>query len=181
MFFSSLLLAISSSMDSLGIGITYGLKKIKLKKCAKLIFFIASFFITLLSFIVGNTFKYIFSENFFKLIGFLILLFMGLIMILKNNFDEHTFDLDNSNDIDNKEALLLGVALSIDSFCIGIGALSLGINIFLFAIIVACLQYFFLTIGNYLGIHLSNLNKIPQNIWTIISGIILILIGFFKL
>ena len=37
MFISSLLLAISSSIDSLGIGVTYGLKRIKLKKWTKLI------------------------------------------------------------------------------------------------------------------------------------------------
>ena len=106
---------------------------------------------------------------------------MGLVIITKKNYNECTFDLDNSNDIDYKEAMLLGFALSLDSFCIGVGALALGINMILFALIVACLQYLFLTIGNLLGIYLSSLKNIPQNIWTKISGIILILIGFLKL
>ena len=181
MIFSSLLLAISSSMDSLGIGITYGLKRIKLKKWDKAILFCISIFVTLISILIGNILKNIFSESFFKILGISILIIMGLVILAKNNYNECTFDLDNSNDIDYKEAMLLGFALSLDSFCIGVGALALGINMILFALIVANLQYFFLTIGNLLGIQLSNFKNIPQSIWTKISGIILILIGFLKL
>ena len=181
MIFSSLLLAISSSMDSLGIGITYGLKRIKLKKWDKLILFCVSIFVTLISILIGNILKNIFSKSFFKILGVSILIIMGLVIITKKNYNECTFDLDNSNDIDYKEAMLLGFALSLDSLCIGVGAFALGINMFLFALIVACLQYLFLTIGNLLGIHLSNLKNIPQNIWPKISGLILILIGFLKL
>ena len=181
MIFSSLLLAISSSIDSLGIGITYGFKKIQLKKWSKIILFCISILITFIAFVIGSIFKNFFSENFFKLIGTLILVIMGLIVIFKTDTEEYTFDLDNSNDIDYKEALILGIALSLDSLCIGISAISLGINMFIFAIIVAFLQFAFLSIGNFLGIHLSNINKVPQSIWTKISGILLILIGLLKL
>ena len=181
MFFSILILAISSSMDSLGIGITYGLKRIQLKKWDKLILFCISIIVTLFSISIGNFLKNIFNENILKLTGSLILLFMGLFIILKNDKNEYTFDFDNSNDIDYKEALLLGLALSLDSFCIGIGVYALGINILFFSLLVAFLQYLFLTIGNFLGINLSNLKNISQNLWTKISGIILIVISISKL
>ena len=181
MFFSILILAISSSMDSLGIGITYGLKRIQLKKWDKLILFCISIFVTLFSISIGKIFKNFFNENILKLIGSLILLFMGLFILFKNDRNEYTFDLDNSNDIDYKEALLLGLALSLDSFCIGIGVYALGINILFFSLLVAFLQYLFLTIGNFLGINLSNLKNISQNLWTKISGIILIVISISKL
>jgi len=180
MIFSSLLLAISSSIDSLGIGITYGFKKIQLKKWSKIILFCISILITFIAFVIGSIFKIFFSENFFKLIGTLILVIMGLIVIFKTDTEEYTFDLDNSNDIDYKEALILGIALSLDSLCIGISAISLGINMFIFAVTVAFLQFAFLSLGNFLGIHLSTINKIPQNLWTKISGILLILIGIFR-
>ena len=134
-----------------------------------------------MSILVGSILKNIFNETSFKLIGTLILVLMGLVIIFKTDNKYHTFDLDNSNDIDNKEALLLGLALSLDSFCIGIGAISFGINMFVFAISVACLQFAFLTLGNFLGIHLSNFEKIPQSVWTKFSGTLLILIGFWKL
>ncbi len=146
MLFSTFILGISSSMDSLGIGITYGLKRMKLKKWDKLLLFCISIFVTLISILIGNILKNIFSESFFKILGISILIIMGLFILVKNNHNECTFDLDNSNDIDYKEAMLLGFALSLDSFCIGVGAFALGINMFLFALIVACLQYLFLTI-----------------------------------
>lgn len=181
MFFSILILAISSSIDSLGIGITYGLKRIELKKWTRLILFCVSILVTILSIISGNILKNIFSEYFFKLIGTVILVLMGLLIVLKTDYEDQTFDLDNSNDIDIKESLILGIALSLDNFCIGIGAISLGINMFKFAILVAILQIAFLSLGNFLGIHLLSFNKVPQSIWTKISGILLILIGLFKL
>lgn len=181
MFFSILILAISSSIDSLGIGITYGLKKIQLKKWARLILFFVSISVTILSIISGNILKNIFSEKFFKLIGTIILVFMGLFIVFKKDYENQTFDLDNSNDIDIKESLILGIALSLDNFCIGIGAISLGINMFIFALAIAFLQFAFLSLGNFLGIHLSSFNKVPQSIWTKLSGILLILIGLFKL
>ncbi len=181
MLLNILLLAISSSMDSLGIGITYGFKKIHLRKWDKLILFCISIFITFFSIFIGKFLGNIFDENIFKLIGSLILLVMGFFIVLKNDKNEYTFDLDDSKDIDYKEAILLGLALSLDSFCIGIGAYALGTNILIFSILVAFLQYLFLTIGNFLGIHLLNLKNIPQNLWTKISGIILILISISKL
>ena len=46
MFFNTLVLALSSSIDSLGIGITYGLRHIKLLKKSKIILFLVSIFIT---------------------------------------------------------------------------------------------------------------------------------------
>ena len=67
MLFSTLILGISSSMDSLGIGITYGLKRMKLKKWDKVILFCISIFVTLISILTGNILKNLFSESFFKI------------------------------------------------------------------------------------------------------------------
>lgn len=181
MFFSILLLAISCSIDSFGIGVSYGCKKTKLKNSAKLILFVISFAITIFSFIIGLFFRNIFSEGFFKLIGSVILIIMGLLIILKKENEDFNFDLDNSNDIDNKEALFLGVALSLDSFCIGIGAFAFGMNMFLFAILVACLQFLFLSLGNCVGISITNSKFFSQNLLTKISGVVLILIGILKI
>lgn len=181
LFISSLILAISSSIDSIGLGITYGLKRTILTKQDKLILFFISAIVTLISGLIGNILKNILSEKFFNFIGSIILICIGLFIIFETNNKEYSFDFDNSNDIDCKEAIFLGLALSLDSLCIGIGAVSLGINIFFFSILVAFLQFLFLSIGNFLGINLSNFKFIPQSVWTKISGIALILIGALKL
>lgn len=180
MFFGALILAISSSIDSLGIGITYGLKKTKLYKIDKIILFFISLFTTFLAGLLGNFLKHLLSHNICEFIGSAILICMGIFIIINTNDKEISFDLDNSNDINYKEAILLGIALSLDSLCIGIGGSTIGINIYIFSILVAILQYVFLSIGNLLGIHLTNIKKIPQNTWTTISGILLIIIGLIR-
>ena len=59
---NSLLLAISSSIDSLGIGITYGIKNTKISKLGKIILFIISLLITYISILFGNIIQYIFPN-----------------------------------------------------------------------------------------------------------------------
>ena len=180
MFFNTLILALSSSIDSLGIGITYGLRHIKLLKKSKIILFLVSIFITFLAGIIGNILKNTLSANICEFIGSAFLLCMGIFIIIQTNNKEVSFDFDNSNDISPKEAIWLGLALSLDSLCIGIGGSTIGINIYLFSILVSILQYIFLSIGNYCGIHLTKFNKIPQSFWSKASGVLLILIGLIK-
>ena len=180
MFLNTFLLAISSSIDSLGIGITYGLRHTKLLKKSKIILFLISIFITFLSGLVGNILKSTLSTNVCEFIGSALLLCMGIFIIIKTNEQEISFDFDNSNDISPKEAIFLGIALSLDSLCIGIGGSTIGINVYLFSVLVAILQYVFLSIGNYCGIHLIKFSSIPQSFWSKISGILLILIGLIK-
>ena len=63
MFINTFILAISSSIDSLGIGITYGLRKTKLYKIDKFILFVISFIMTLISGFIGNILKNILSNK----------------------------------------------------------------------------------------------------------------------
>ena len=90
-------------------------------------------------------------------------------------------DLDHSNHIDAKEALYLGSAISIDAFCAGVGCSAIGITSYLFPLFISIFHIIFLSFGSYLGENLSLRTKIPDNIWSIISGILLITIGFSKL
>ena len=101
--------------------------------------------------------------------------FLGItIQIIK---DPISSDFDFSCKIDTKEAIYLGIALSIDSFCIGIGSSILGANSLLFPILVALFQFIFLSIGTAFGKKINKASKIPNNIWNLISGVLLIVIG----
>ncbi|WP_081833596.1 manganese efflux pump [Geomicrobium sp. JCM 19055] len=56
-------------------------------------------------------------------------------------------DVDNSGTISVKEAVLLGVALSLDAFGAGFGASMLGYSVVWFALIVSIMCVTFLVIG----------------------------------
>ena len=185
-----LLLAISSSIDSLGIGITYGIKNTKISKLSKIILFIISLITTYISIFFGNIIQYIFPNSFTNFLGCFILVCMGIYICFqaskKENDSKNIFnnpissDLNNSKIIEPKEALILAIALCLDSFCIGISGSMADINLSLFPFLVSAFQLIFLNLGSYLGIHIINFCKLPQNIWSVISGILLIFIGFIK-
>ena len=85
------------------------------------------------------------------------------------------------NDIDPKEAILLGLALSLDSFGIVTCSAVAGIYNSFIPIFISTLQMIFLRLGNYIGSKIRTKGKYSDNIWSIISGILLIIIGIIKL
>lgn len=208
MLLSYFLLAASVSVDSLGIGITYGLRKTKISKGANCILFILSVIITSFSVVIGNKIAEFVPPIVATLIGSFFLLFMGVWVIYqaleKKEPEEliflqepkmHQFfidflgitiqiirdpissDLDSSHRIDWKEALYLGIALSIDSFGVGICSSIIGYSSFWFPVLVASFQLLFLTGGRWLGERISSTSSIPENIWSVLSGALLICIA----
>ena len=144
MLLSLLILALSVSIDSFGIGITYGIRNTKICRTSKIILFVISILITTLSVQIGGVLNEIFSKEFTKWIGACFLVLMGLWIIyqaLSPKKEEvlqlpsptvYEFmirflgitvqiirnpmfsDLDHSKKIDWKEASYLGFCLSID-------------------------------------------------------------------
>lgn len=223
MLLNVILLSFSSSIDSFGIGITYGLRKLKITGISKLILFIISLIITFIAILIGKNLSLFLSPLVTKFLGAFILISIGTIIIFqlinsKNNNISNTInynfskgksiciekkvykffikflgitiqiiknpvysDFDSSSKIDTKEAIYLSFSLSIDSFCIGVASSILGLGYILFPILVALFQIIFLSIGTKIGAKLSKIPKIPDNIYSFISAILLILIGITRL
>ena len=219
MFLHALILTISSSIDSLGIGITYGIRKTTISFIAKMILFAIAFIVSVISIWIGGTLKDIFSPNIIGYIGSFILILIGIFIFLqsiknKNISDKNinkslrkelneqqkiysffikclgitvqilknpiSSDFDKSNTIDAKEAVFLGLALSLDSFGVGMSFGMIENFTFYFPLFISLFQLFFLNFGNLLGKKLSNFSSIPENFWSIISGILLIIIGLIR-
>ncbi len=210
MFINYVILALSVSIDSLGIGITYGLKNTTITNISKIILFVMSILITTFSIYFGKFLNSILPTYFTNYIGSFLLIFMGLWVVYqalnkdkkptknKNLVHHYEFiikslgitiqilrnpiysDLDNSKKIDTKEALYLGTALSIDSICVGICSSAIGFSSIIFPFLVAIFQLVFLSIGSFLGKKITNISSIPDNIWNVLSGILLICIGISK-
>ena len=181
MFLYCILLAFCSTLDSLGIGITYGLKNTKIIFTAKIILFICSFSVTLFSVFFGNYLNFILPNNITNILGSIALLLIGIFLLFSCFKKENNFDFDYSNNIDNKEALFLGLALSLDSFGIGISTSMLKVSVFLLPLFVSVFQLLFLSFGNFLGRKIKKCSNIPENIWSILAGSLLIFIGIIKL
>ncbi len=213
MIFGILILAISLSIDSLGIGVAYGVREIKIPLNAKIIISILSFTFTSISIFFGGLVVKILPPVAAKSFGIIILMLMGVWIIYqalheketeKKPPDEEktilnilikslgisikiihhpeTCDMNKSSTIDPFEALYLGTALSIDSFGAGIGSAAVGLNSIFIPVAVALCQLIFLCTGLFIGkkIAVSKMIKVNNNIWSIISGSLLIVLGILR-
>ena len=212
MLLNAFILALSASIDSFGVGISYGLKKTKIFLSSYLVLFLLSVIITSISISLGNIITSFISPNVTSIVGAIVLIGIGIFIIYgatfkkekmpKQSLSKHkeynifikflgitiniikdpiNSDIDSSNKIDIKESIFLGIALSLDSVSIGFGASAIGINTILFPLLISIFQIAFLSIGKIVGNNISNVSKLPKNIWNIISGILLISIGIMKI
>lgn len=186
MLINSIILAISSSIDSLGIGITYGIKNMEISFLSKLILFIISLVISFISIFLGDLLNNYLTNNLISYIGSGILIFIGFSVIIKSLFEHKNeknnyYDFNYSNLIDPKEAVFLGLSLSLDSFGIGVSYSLIENNYFLFPFFISIFQIIFLSTGNMLGKKIKNISNLPDFLYGLISGILLIFIGFLKL
>lgn len=211
MLISIILLSISLSIDAFGIGASYGLRNISIPPVTKIIISIQSILLTGFSLMCGKWLNNIFPEYISKNLGVVILIFMGtwilwqginedkksaikksdgtiLSLIIKSMGitiqivrNPQYCDMNKSMIIEPMEALYLGFALSIDSLGAGLGSGAAGISSPVIPFLVALCQILFLTSGHQLGKKLKLLSNIKENVWVILSGVLLIIIGVLRM
>lgn len=92
-----------------------------------------------------------------------------------------TCDLDYSGTIDLIEALLLGVALSLDSLGVGLGTALSGFSTSFLPFGIALCQGLLLYLGTICGKRLPLFHKIDQRLTGIIPGLILVALAIIRL
>lgn len=90
-------------------------------------------------------------------------------------------DMDNSSSIDITEACYIGLAISADSFAAGLGVGISGASGFTVPIMCGICQMTFLCCGIGAGKKLRNIKFIKQKYFSVISGIMLILIAILRI
>ncbi|MCF6138191.1 sporulation membrane protein YtaF [Pseudalkalibacillus berkeleyi] len=205
-----LTLTVAVSMDSFGVGVTYGVRGMKITFFSILLIAICSAMMLLAAMNLGTIISTFLSPSIAEKIGGILLIGLGIYVLwqfFKKRDDRpdkgsdspyiwnmeirslgiviqilrtpHAADIDRSGTIVGLEALLLGLALSLDSFAAGLGASLLGFPHLQTALFVSTMSAFFLVSGMKLGKLLSNLPT--MRFFSFLPGIMLIVLGFFKL
>lgn len=207
MVLNTLFIVVAVCLDSLAIGIAYGIREIKIPKLSLLMIdFVCTIFL-FISMFLGGVVKKILPGNIPSIISFLILFSLGLYFILESLMNvlierqkksdkklEIKFsnvkividvivdctkaDMNNSGDIDIKEAIYLGTALSLDALGIGFGAAMGNINYIQVLIFSFIFNIFAIVLGLYVGGKIVSKTEIDFS-W--ISGAILIFLALCKL
>ncbi|EIT85427.1 Sporulation protein YtaF [Fictibacillus macauensis ZFHKF-1] len=208
MSISILILAFAVSLDSFGTGLTYGMKQITIPLSSILIISLCSAIVFYTSMGFGTVLQHVLSPHAGKIVGGCLLIGLGgyflyqafqskapetvrkektivkleikslgiMIQILKK---PAMADVDRSGSINSVEAILLGVALSLDAFGAGIGAALLHLPPLATALAVAMMSSLFVVIGMKVGYAAAKLAWM-KNV-SYLPGIVLILMGLLKL
>lgn len=207
--FSLLILAFALSLDSFSVGFTYGLRQMVMPVKSVLIIASCSAISMMLAVSIGHGLAKILSPGITASLGGVILIALGAgvlyqffrpekekdkqeyektivnleirslglaINILKKPMSA---DFDKSGAITGIEALMLGFALSLDSFGAGIGASLLGYSPYYLAFTVAIMSSLFVLFGIKSGAFFHRFEWIQK--FTFIPGILLMLIGIWKI
>lgn len=197
---------LSVNLDSIGVGISYGLRKIHIATSASIIIALFSVLYAALALCAGSLLTRVLPDWMGKTAGSAILLILGVSICIsafrparsrtvktERSFairplgvtisivrDPIACDFDGSRRIDPREAIYLGLALSLDSIGVGIGAGLSGITAWFLPPIIGLLQFLFLTLGSILGKSLRRVTKIPPQTWTLLSGALLIVLSLLR-
>lgn len=194
-----LLIVIAVSLDGFGVGVTYGMRKIKIPFRALSVIVICSGCIVISSMVLGHFLRSFISPDVTSKIGSIILILLGLFVLFsiirqerptkkrstrKLGMLEHfkvvlanpkQADKDNSGIISTGEAIVLGTALALDAFGAGLGAAMLGYPPVLTASLIALMSGLFVFSGLKTGFFLSG-NKVLSRL-TFLPPVVLIGIG----
>jgi putative sporulation protein YtaF len=206
---SLLILAFAVSLDSYTVGFTYGVRKMYLPIKSIIIIACCSAITLLFAMGIGGIIVQFLSPAIAEKIGGMILIGIGAWVLYqvfrpekheKNttiketiiNFEIRSLgivikilrkptaaDIDKSGSITGIEAVLLGVALSLDAFAAGIGAVLIGYSPWIMAIAVATMSSLFVTFGLKCGHLLANYKWMDK--FSFLPGLILIILGIWKI
>lgn len=169
-----ILIGISLSMDAFSLALAYGTLNLKNKdiNLLSVIVGLYHYFMPLLGMFVGKKIINLLpiSSNF---LVFIVLFLIGIQMIIESFKEEKEI-----KKLNLFEMILFGLAVSIDSFSLGLGLKTLYKNPYISALVFSISSMLFTYIGLKLG---KKINQKIGNISTIFGGITLIIIGIIYL
>lgn len=196
---SALLFSISSNLDNIVVGIAYGIKKIKIGIIANIIIAAVTTIGTFLSMSVGSYISTFLPQSVTNALGAVVIIFLGIYFVaqsiikLRNNTKSNELalkdindmieyaeksDLDDSGNINIKEALLIAFGLTFNNLGTGVAASITGVSIQFTVIATFILSIITIIIGEAIGNHI--LGEILGKYAPLISGILLIILGIIE-
>lgn len=190
--FSALLFGISASLDALLMGVSYGLRNIRIGLRQNILISMITLLGTCLSVGFGSILGPLLPASLGKWAGSGVLILYGLYYLIKsmkklrenspNQTEIHYTQKQDSSELSLPlsygSALTLGVALSVNNIGIGLSASIAGLSLIPAAIMTILFSVSFLFLGNHLG--RSCLSRWIGNAADTISGVLLIVLGVWE-
>lgn len=177
-----LLVGIASNLDNLGLAMAYGIKKTKIPLLSNIIIAFISMIITYIAVIAGGMLSEFFSQKMANFLGSLLLILIGLWTIFSKSLCNTSFKKFERVDyqiISCKEAIFLGLILSINCLASGLGIGANGISAFWTVLSIGIFSLLTIGIGCHCGLLLTKtfIGRYSKSI----SGCLLIFIGLYEM
>ncbi|HDX9589106.1 TPA: sporulation membrane protein YtaF [Bacillus pseudomycoides] len=197
--------AISSSIDNFGVGISYGIRRIRIQLFSNLLIAGICFLFSIVGIVFGRWVSTVLPETFPIIISVVLLALIGLRIILltvqkkdqvikESNkkpksikgilMNPESVDMNEPRYIGWGESILLGIALSANALVNGLGAGLLGLSPLTISLVTAFGSFITIWIGVSIGQKAANvrIGKFTLGQFgTILSGVIILLIAFTQL
>ncbi len=196
------LLGIATNLDNLGVGLVYGLRRIKVPPSSNLAIALTALVFGYISALAGSALRYFLAGSLANLLGAFLLIGMGIWIMLAQEGDSSAApenerlpsnqpsvlailrrpeqaDQDDSRVISLREALYLGVAVSLNCLANGLSAGLWRLGALPTALSMACFSYAAIWLGTWLGARYGAawLGKKA----TVLAGCLLLLLGVHQL
>lgn len=194
---TAFLISVAANLDNGGVGVAYGLRKIKIPIVPNLLIALLASAGTGAFGLLGERVGIILSLGLDNGIGALVIIGVGLWVLAGGRGaassgsappragapsvfqDPSSADRDRSGDISTREALLLGVALGVNAWAGGLGAGLLKIPLAPVVLLTGLMSLALLALGQSLGSQVATRWLGPRA--TVVAGLLLIGIGIHQL
>jgi putative sporulation protein YtaF len=181
-------IALINNIDNISVRIAYSLKGVKIDIYKNILISLITFFMSTMSALFGAFILDFINPNISAIFTMIIFIILGLYFIFEPYIkrkkastyvgiitDPNNADIDNSKNIDLKEALFLGIGLNLNNIGGSLSAGIYGVNIYLIGGLSTIISFISLWLGNYL----TNIfqNTVAYKKANLVIGIILILLG----
>lgn len=170
------------SIDAIGIGFSYRLRGVKITPKAKLLISCLIGIVMGISMVAGKFLTTLFPAHIMNIFGTALMVLIGIEMIRKAFVcEEAYYDFNKSKNIEAGEAILLGLALSIDSIACGAALSAVTWGSFLIPVFSGLMHGIFLWLGEFMAEKGVKSQVVGQRSMGIFAGGILVLVALLKL
>lgn len=181
-----ILIGIAANLDNLGIGLAYGIKRVKIPVLSNAAIAVISMIVTYVAVTAGSTIDEFISPHTANLLGSLLLVTIGLWTLVSNRFSQQgiaekpeLFDEDKNYIISFRESMTLGFVLSANCLAGGIAIGANGISVIWTVISIGIFSFITVAVGSHFG---SLLTKTFIGKYSAaISGLLLLIIGILEM
>lgn len=168
------LLAVSVSLDTLGIGMAYAISGIRVPFATRAVIGAVVGGLTLAAVAVGQTLGHRIPDMVIRFAGSAILMVLGSRMLWNALGENKTadYDRDHSHTLEPWEGVVLGVTMALDSVSAALGLAGYGVSAFAFPVLAAIASSLFFSLGSRFS---GNLRKING-----LGGVLLIFLGLLR-